>query len=264
MRRHTLVNFLFAASLVGITTQSFAITNIEKERTAQSEDGWNGHIRLKLDGKKGNNEEAELGLGSHIRWNNQKFKWLNWYSRDYERNNGILTNDETFFHSRLIQNHKQVIATEYFIQYEEVPFSGLKRRALQGIGLRWRNWYKPQTDQKHSSGESYQGLGIFNEQVREVDLGHTQVEQNYRANLYSHWLYQHSGEKAVSTSATLYIQPNIADTEDVKALLQAQVSVPISMQLHLQWKLQSTWDSRPPSEASDVTHETTMQLKYSF
>jgi putative salt-induced outer membrane protein YdiY len=40
--------------------------------------------------------------------------------------------------------------------------------------------------------------------------------------------------------------------------------VPISMQLHLQWKLQSTWDSRPPSEASDVTHETTMQLKYSF
>lgn len=264
MRHHTLINVCLIASLGLMSSQTFAITNIEKERTAQSEDGWNGHIHLKLNGKSGNNDEAELGIGSHARWNNQTLKWLNWYSRDYERNNGVLSNDETFFHTRLIHNHQKIIATEYFLQYEQAPFDGIKRRALEGIGLRWRNWFKPQGDTHQSSGESYQGLGIFNEQVREVDAGRTQTEQLVRANLYSHWLYQNAGENAVSTSATLYIQPDLADTDDVKALLQAQVSVPISDKLHLQWKLQSNWDSRPPSEAAKETHETTMQLKYKF
>lgn len=264
MRTPSLVNILLITSMGFLSCQSFAITNIEKERTAISEAGWNGHIRLKFNGKTGNNDEAELGIGSHIRWNNEKLKWLNWYSRDYERNNGTLSNDATFFHTRLIHNHQQVIATEYFLQYEQAPFSGIKRRALEGMGIRFRSWFKPQTEQKQSSGESYQGIGIFNEQVREVDLGSTQVEQRFRGNLYSHWLYQHSGEKAVSTGITLYIQPDLADFDDVKALLQAQVSVPISEQLHLQWKLQSNWDSRPPSDVSKEVHETTLQLKYSF
>jgi putative salt-induced outer membrane protein YdiY len=264
MRRHSLVNILLITSMSFLSCQSFAITNIEKERTAKSEDGWNGHVRLKFNGKSGNNEETELGVGSHIRWNNQPLKWLNWYSRDYQRNNGALSNDETFFHTRLIHNHQQVISTEYFLQYEEAPFSGIKRRALQGMGMRWRNWFKPQNELKQSSGESYQGIGIFNEQVREVDLGETQVEQRFRANLYSHWLYQHSGERAFSTSVTLYVQPDLAAFNDVKALLQAQASIPLSEQLHFQWKLQSNWDSRPPSEVSKEVHETTMQLKYSF
>jgi hypothetical protein len=37
----------------------------------------------------------------------------------------------------LIHNHQQVISTEYFLQYEETPFSRIKRRALQGIGIYW-------------------------------------------------------------------------------------------------------------------------------
>jgi hypothetical protein len=87
-------------------------------------------VRLKFNGKSGNNEKTELGIGSHILWNNQPLKWLTWYSRDCQRNNDALSNGETFFHTRLIHNHQQVISTEYFLQYEETPFSGIKRRAL--------------------------------------------------------------------------------------------------------------------------------------
>lgn len=264
MRHHPLVNIIFFAGLIIIPSQSNAITNIEKERTAKSEEGWNGNVRLKFNGKDGNNEETEWGIGSHIRWNNSQLKWLNWYSRDYERNNGKRSNDETFLHTRLIHNHKRVLASEYFLQYEQSPFAGLKRRLLQGIGLRWHSWSKPKTESKASSGDSFQGIGIFNEQVREVDLGATQVEQRYRGNFYSHWLYQHSGDKAISASATLYIQPDLADFDDMKAMLQAQVSVPISEKLHLQWKWQSNWDTSPPSGVSKEVHETRMQLKYSF
>jgi putative salt-induced outer membrane protein YdiY len=264
MRKHSLVNIFLISSISFFSCQSLAITNIEKERTAKSEEGWNGHVRLKFNGKSGNNDETDLGIGSHIRWNNETIKWLNWYSRDYQRNNGITSNDQTFFHTRVIHNHQQVIATEYFLQYEQAPFSGIKRRALEGLGIRFRSWFKPQTDQKLSSGESYQGIGVFNEQVREVDLGSTQVEQRFRGNLYSHWLYQHSGERAASTSVTVYIQPDLANVHDVKALLQAQVSLPINEQLHLQWKLQSNWDSLPPSGVTREVHETNVQLKYSF
>lgn len=264
MRNHSLVNIFLITSISFFSCQSFAITNIEKERTAKSEEGWNGHVRLKFNGKSGNNDETDLGIGSHIRWNNETVKWLNWYSRDYQRNNGITSNDQTFFHTRVIHNHQQVIATEYFLQYEQAPFSGIKRRALEGVGVRFRSWFKPQTEQKQSSGESYQGIGVFNEQVREVDLGSTQVEQRFRGNLYSHWLYQNAGERAISTSVTVYIQPDLANVDDVKALLQAQVSLPINEQLHLQWKLQSNWDSLPPSGVTREVHETNVQLKYSF
>jgi hypothetical protein len=103
--------------------------------------------------------------------------------------------------------------------------------------MRSRNWFKPQNEFKQSSGESYQGLGVFNEQVREIDLAETQVEQRFRANLYSHWLYQHSGERAFSTSVTLYVQPDLVDFINEKALRQAQASIPLSEHLHFQWKL---------------------------
>mgnify|MGYP005988196269 CR=1 FL=1 len=264
MRLTTPSHILLLISLGLLPLTSQAISNIEKERTAQDEAGWNGHVRFSFSGKAGNNEEAELGLGSHIRWSNPQFKWLNWFNRDYERNNGYRTDDETFFHTRLIHKHQQTIAQEYFLQYEQAPFAGVKYRALQGIGLRWHSWHKANNGDKQSSGDSYQGLGVFNEQVRELDLGRIRADQLYRANLYSHWLYQFSGERAISTSATLYLQPNLADTDDVKALLQAQISLPISEQLHLQWKWQSNWDSRPPSEISKEVHETQVYLKYAF
>ena len=264
MRLATSANFLLLMCLGSYSLHSQAISNIEKERTAKSAEGWNGNVRFKFSGKDGNNEETEWGIGSHISWNNKQFKWLNWYSRDYERNNGYRSDDKTFLHTRLIHNHQQTIASEYFLQYEQAPFAGLKRRLLQGVGMRWHSWHRANNEDKQSSGDSFQGLGVFNEQVREVDLGSTQVEQRYRGNLYSHWLYQHSGERAISTSATLYIQPDLANIDDVKALLQAQVSIPISDQLHLQWKWQSNWDSRPPSGISKEVHETKMQLKYAF
>ncbi len=259
-----LFKLLLSAWFLSISLSSQAITNIEKERTSKADQGWNGHIRLKFSGKDGNNEETEWGLGGHIRWSNEALQWLNWYSRDYERNNGYRSDDDTFLHSRLIHNHQAIIASEYFIQYEQDPFAGLKRRLLQGAGIRFHSWHKAKNSTHQSSGDSFQGIGIFNEQVREVDLGSTQVEQRYRANFYSHWLFQGSGDTAISSSATLYIQPDLADSEDIKALLQAQLSVPLTNQLHLQWKWQSNWDSRPPSGVSKEVHETKMQFKYSF
>ncbi len=263
--RHFPIHKLIAASVLFLfPIFSHAITNIEKERTQKIEAGWNGHVHFKFSGKDGNNEETDWGIGSHIRWNNQDYKWLNWYSRDYERNNGYRTDDQTFLHTRLIQNHQQTLAAEYFLQYQQSPFAGLKRRLLIGSGLRWHNLHIANTDGNSLSADGFQGIGVFQEQVREVDLGTTQVEQRYRANLYSHWLYQAAGERAISTSATLYLQPDINNSDDVKALFQAQLTLPISEQLHLQWKWQSNWDSRPPSGVSREVHETKMQLKYSF
>lgn len=253
---------LFSVAL--IAQPAYAISNIEKERTSKNDQGWNGYLKLKFEGKDGNNEETELGFGAHARWNNDKISWLSWYNREYDRYNDKTTDDDTFAHTRLIHNHKEVIASEYFLQYEKDPFSGLKRRFLQGIGLRWHSWNKPNIGEQQSSGDSFQGFGIFNEQIREVDLGSTQTEQVYRANIYSHWLYQHSGKRPISTSVTIYIQPNLADTDDVKSLLQAQVSLPISKKFHFQWKLQSNWDTRPPSNKAEKTYETIMELKYVF
>lgn len=253
---------IFNLLITSISSQ--AITNIEKARTASSELGLKGHVRLRFSGKDGNNEETKWGLGGHGRWSNEKLSWLNWYSRDYQKNNGYLSDDHTFLHSRLIHNHQEFMATEYFIQYEQDPFAGLKRRLLQGIGLRFHSWHKANKNNQQSSGDSFQGIGLFNEHVREVDLGSTQVEQRYRGNLYSHWLFQGAGEKALSSSITLYLQPDLAETDDVKALLQAQLTVPIHAQLHLQWQWQSNWDSRPPTGIAKEVHETKVQFKYSF
>ncbi len=264
MRPTAATPFLLVLCLGIFSQPSQAISNIEKERTSKKDEGWNGNLRFKFSGKDGNNEETELGLGAHLRWSNDTISWLNWANHEYDRNDGNTTDDETFIHSRLIHNHRKVIASEYFLQYEQDPFSGLKRRFLQGAGLRWHSWHKPNIDNKQSSGDSFQGFGVFNEHVREVDFGRTETDQLYRANIYSHWLYQNSGERPLSTSITLYVQPNLADTDDIKALLQGQVSLPINKKLHFQWKWQSNWDSRPPSDKAKRVHETVMELKYIF
>lgn len=247
-----------------LSQQSQAITNIEKARITKAEDGWNGNVQLSLSGESGNSEKREIEIGSHIRWTNQNFEWLNWYSRLREEQDGIITDNETYLHTRLIHNHKKALADEYFIQYENAPFDGLKRRLLVGAGLRWHNWNNPKISDETSSGHGYQGFGVFQEKIREIDFDVTSVEKNYRANLYSHWIYQHSGVNAVSTSATLYIQPNVADMDDVKALLQAQLTLPITEKVNLQWQWQSKWDSRPPSGISKKVHEANMQITYSF
>lgn len=256
--------FLIVLCLGSFSPSSLAISNIEKSRITSAEEGWNGKVQLELAGESGKSEERELGLGSHIRWTNEDFEWLNWYSRTRESEDGETTDDETYLHTRLIHNHRSTLADEYFIQYEHAPFDGLKRRFLQGAGLRWHSWNQPKTSDLQSSGHAYQGIGVFHEQVREVDLGETLVEKNYRANLYSHWIYQYSGERAISTSATLYLQPNLADSDDIKALFQALLTLPITENLHLQWQWQSKWDSRPPSETAKRVHETTMVVEYSF
>jgi hypothetical protein len=67
MSRHALVNILLITSMGFLSCQSGAITHIEKEHTAKSKNGSNGYVRLKFNGKSGNNEETELGIGSHIR-----------------------------------------------------------------------------------------------------------------------------------------------------------------------------------------------------
>lgn len=256
--------FTFFLLLSLCTQHSLAITNIEKARVTKAEDGWNSNVQLNLSGESGNNEKREIEIGSHIRWTNQDFEWLNWFNRLREEKDNVIIDNETYLHSRLIHNHKKVLADEYFTQYEHSPFNGLKRRLLLGTGLRWHNWNNPKTSNKEASGHGYQGLGIFQEQVREIDFGETLTERNYRANLYSHWIYQHSGENAISTSVTLYIQPNLADIDDIKSLLQAQLTLPITEKFGLQWQFQSKWDTRPPSESSKKIHNVSMLLTYSF
>ncbi|WP_430461613.1 DUF481 domain-containing protein [Thalassolituus sp. LLYu03] len=248
------MRILIAVAATAMTLPALAITNIEEKRARDEEPGWHSKAELGFDAESGNNEKRNWNVGLNTSWQNDEDRFFAWGTRAYGSSNGARTDDDAFFHGRFVHHHKAAWSQEVFAQYERDPFAALVHRTLLGAGIRHQNLF---------SGDSrwFQGAGAFHEEVRERDSEGEYDNQLTRLNLYSHLQWQ-AGYGMVQT--TVYVQPSIDDSDDVRALWQFAYSVPVASQAEVKWQWQSRWDTQPPEGTEYHNHQTHLKLVLRF
>lgn len=243
---------LAAFSLLSFTAQ--AITNVEEKRAADDQLGWSGKAEVGFDAESGNNEKRKWNLGLNGNWQNDNKRFFTWGSRSYESSNGERTDDDTFIHSRLVLNRREIWSEEFYAQYERDPFAALAHRALIGAGMRYQHAFDEQT-------RLYQGLGFFHEEVRERVLDEDNSSQLTRLSLYTHIQWRLAYSKLQST---LYFQPSVDEPSDQRALWQLALTLPLGTHTDIKWQWQSRWDTRPPEGTEYHNHQTQLKLVVRF
>lgn len=239
--------------LIG-SSQVLAITNIEERRTAADQEGFYGRAELGLDAQSGNNEKRKWSVGLNGNWQGEQHRVHVWGNRMSESSNGRRTDDDTFFHTRLVLNYRKTWAEEGFFQYERDPFAALSFRRLAGGGMRYQT-----TVGEHLRW--FQGTGLFHEWVLEQEPDGLQQKKLTRVNLYSHLQWQ---LPQVKLQTTLYFQPAVDDPADQRSLWQFSVSLPLGTHADLRWQWESRWDTQPPEGTEFQSHQTRVRLGINF
>ncbi|MEE3191494.1 MAG: DUF481 domain-containing protein, partial [Pseudomonadota bacterium] len=106
-----------------------------------------------------------------------------------------------------------------------------------------------------------QGVGAFHESIKEDNGAGDEEAQLTRLNLYTH------GETPLGYShilGTVYFQPSVDDTDDVRALARFKMRLPLASNTDLNWQWQTRWDSRPPEGAEELNHQTQLSVAVRF
>lgn len=235
-------------------TQVQAITNIEEKRRDQDADGWQNSASAGFDAQSGNNEKRIWNLGLNTSWQSPVNRVFGWYTRNYESLNSETASDNTFSHLRYVHNHRDFFGQETFLQYERDPFAALQYRFLAGAGVRFqKRWQDDQVIR--------QGVGLFHEQVKETEADGSETTELTRLNLYTH------GETKLGYShllGTIYLQPSVDDTDDVRALARLTLRIPVSKATDLRWNWQTRYDSMPPEGTEYHNHQTQLAVSVRF
>ncbi|MEQ3693512.1 MAG: DUF481 domain-containing protein [Alcanivorax sp.] len=243
-----------ALLLLLIPLQVNAITDIEAKRRNQSADGWASSINAGFDAASGNSKKRNWNLGLNTGWQNTDHQVFGWYARTYESVNDDSVTDTTFSHLRYVRHYRETFGQETFLQYERDPFAALQSRFLAGAGVRFQYFWQP-------TQLIRQGVGLFHEQVEETNGDGAIEAQLTRANLYTH------GETPFGLgklAGTVYLQPSIDDTEDLRALGRLSYSVPVASNTDLSWQWQARWDSKPPEgiERRNITTQFAVSVRF--
>ncbi|AHK17299.1 MAG: DUF481 domain-containing protein [Thalassolituus sp.] len=247
------MRYALAALILAIPT-AHAITDIEEKRRNGESQGWQNKIEAGFDMESGNNEKRAGSVALNSSWQGQEYRFFSWASRDYESFNGDRTDDNTFAHARMVRNFRERWAQEAFLQYERDPFASLQHRYLAGGGVRFQHKF-------NDKGLINQGLGLFHEQVEETGTDGTATHELTRVNLYTHfeWAFSHS-----HFQTTVYVQPSVDDVDDVRSLVRATLTMPVSQQVDFKWQWQSRWDTMPPEGSEYHNHQTQLKLSVRF
>lgn len=244
---------LITLVLLSMAHLAQAITNIEERRLKDQDDGWQRIVELGFNGESGNNRKRQLNNALNISWQNEDIRFFTWASYQYGTSNGNKTDDNSFLHNRVVFNHRRVWAQEIYLQYQSDPFAALERRILLGSGVRYQHRF---------SDTSFinQGIGIFHEEMREREDTLT-ISQKTRLSLYTFKMWNPGTYRVQST---LYVQPAFDDIEDVKAIWQWALVVPLGQRTEWRWQWQSSWDSKPPANTFKENHKTQFRLAIRF
>jgi putative salt-induced outer membrane protein YdiY len=248
------MRILSAALLAALCFPAAAITNVEEKRAVDEKPGWHSKAEVGFDAESGNNEKRKWRVGLNTSWQNETDRFFAWGNRAYGSSNGARTDDDTFFHARFVHNHMASWSQEGFAQFERDPFAALLHRMLIGAGVRYQQSFAQES-------RWFQGAGIFHEQLQERAEGSEYSNQLTRLNLYSH-LQWRLNPSMIQT--TIYVQPSVDDTDDVRALWQLAITLPVASQTDLKWQWQSRWDTKPPEGTEYHNHQTHLTLAFRF
>jgi putative salt-induced outer membrane protein YdiY len=216
----------------------YAISNIETQRPGPPPEGWSGHVEFSASGKSGDVDEDRYALGGRLGFRTGSNTVFGVLQSAQTRAQGVKTADESFAHLRGIHQHSDRVASEAFVQFQENEFASLLSRYLAGGGARVALL------SREDVVSVYMGLGVFHEWEKTDLRTFTERRETWRLNNY--WSVQHKLNEQVNWYSTVYLQPNLDDAEDYRALLDAGLRVRLTGSLHLRVSYNLRHNSSPP------------------
>lgn len=250
--------------LLILTTQAWAISNIESERPNLPEMGLDASVKLGLDGKTGNDEEADYSGSTKLvyRFDNEVLLFI--AEKEYGSTRDIKDTDNAFAHGRWSHLLDQRWMVEAFAQWEQDEFDNINSRVLLGGGGRYLLRHKPDV-------YSFTlGFGAFHEQEKLDLVTYQQTDNFWRLNTF--YTYKYQMNKQVSLINTTYVQPRVDDVSDLRVLFDfgLKVSITDSLALKLAYKLTydsdpaQNFDIDPPIDNYKTNTEYQTSLEYTF
>lgn len=199
---------------------AYAIMNIETLRS-QNGEGFQGGINLNFLGEKGNSDKFTSNLRSLNAYIKNRHEVLILTNYTYGESFATKDTHKGSAHLRYTFRLHPLFNSEFFTQAEFDEFRRLDFRQISGIGLR-------SPILKNDSYSLAVGYGGFYEY--EV-YNETPNEERVRFNFYM--TYFHELNSNVSFSTTVYIQPDIENFEDLRAIASPILKTKITDSLAL-------------------------------
>lgn len=233
------VGLLFVVSLAAVPLT--AQVNIEGLRTGTEQHTWSHEVGLDGGLRAGSVDRREVGLDLHSAYDSNSRHWLVVVDAEIAWQDGARYSNQGLIHMRFGQMVSERLGLETFLQFDHARQRRLLRRALIGGGIRWQ-WVQ----------DLFVGSGLMVE-AEKHDLPrlarHASRTRHTRSTNYL------SGRVGVGKGElvfTTYIQPRVAQINDVRTLLDARLAAPLSERASLSVNVRLRHDTKPVDSVEEL------------
>lgn len=215
-----------------------SIVNVLSPQVGQDEDGWASNAKLSLQHLAGNESKLAASLLAGTRWQFEGHQLLLKASGDWGMASEEVYTQKAFSHLRYLREIRDQWSAFGFVQIDHNQFRSILMRDLAGAGLE-----RVLVEREHLE------LALAIGAMAELEWALEAAEPNpltLRSTNYITIAWQPT--ETLSLGSTTFIQPLIADVQDIRGFQQAdlRVSLTDALSWSTTWKLE--YDSRPASE----------------
>lgn len=230
---------------------ALAIMNIETLR-AQKNVGFQGGVNLNFLGEKGNSDKFTSNLRTLNAYIKDRHEVLLLTNYTYGESIKIKDSHKGSAHARYTYKLSKYFYSEFFTQVEFDEFRHLDFRQITGTGLRTPLTISPNYTVAFGYGAFYE-YEVYNTSPN---------EERVRANFYVS--YYQDVNPQVSFSSTLYLQPDVENTDDLRAIFSPILKTKISERLSLVTIVNLRYDNRPVPETKEYDLSYNFGFNYDF
>lgn len=247
--------FLFLCSTVWAQVNTLGLIQSKSQ-------GFGGHLGLNFEGARGNNNYLKYGLASRVDF--VQTRAHHFMVGEYQLGQSGKSFDtylrKGFVHARSLWRIHPWVSPEIFTQSEINDGQKLRFRRLLGAGLRNES-FNMQKDSFQLALST--GTGLMFEVEKYVAAKQEYNFERWRSSNYLSFEFKLQPQIFVSLGA--FYQPNLAQIEDYRMLLNTKISLQIWKNIKLIQKFNSRYDHLPYDpqiESWDFDMSSGMEIEY--
>ena len=229
------------------------IINIEQKRIITDTVGFAGDLGLSVNASKYSASYFAFTTDGHLQYKSHRHLVLLYGNYSIINVNGDEFNRNGFAHLRYNYEVNDLVRLEAFIQTQQNALLLIKRRDLNGLGVRFKL-------SQYENAKFYYGITI----MRESEILSIDGRKSLDSRASSYFTFTLSPQETVRLSNTSYIQPLVKNMSDFRFSNDLSLSFKITKNIQFSTTFHYLYDSKPPADIPSGNYEVTNGLAFSF
>lgn len=252
------MNFLLRITLLAVfgfvSRRSDAqIINIEQKRIVTDTVGFAGDFGLSVNASRYSSSYFAFTTGGHLQYKSHNHLVLLYGNYTIINVDGDDFNRTGFAHLRYNYEVNDLLRLEAFIQTQQNALLLIKRRELNGVGLRLKL-------SQYENAKFYYGIAL----MRESEILSIDGRKSLDSRASSYFSFTLTPQDVVRLSNTSYIQPLVKEIRDFRFSNDLSLSFQITKNLQFLTTFHYLYDSRPAGDIPKANYEVTNGVSYRF